>query len=88
MKRLKKLIDKSKCGVIITVNEHRNYYETIEENVSDDDRKEIDIDIWNKMIEMDTCVRLQFYPDTPIGFYLIHHYDVEKAIDLALDIEY
>ena len=84
MKKLQDLIKKAKCSVSITINSHRDFYETIEEHIESDDREDISKDVWDKMIELDTCVRLQFYPDTPIGFYVIHHYDVEMAIDIAL----
>lgn len=30
-------------------------------------------------------VDLQFYPDTPIGSYQIVHYDLDKALQLALE---
>ena len=46
----------------------------------------IEADVLQKMIETDTIVRLQFYPLTPIGFYVIFHYDVERAIEQALAI--
>ena len=84
MKKLQDLIKKIKCSVSIDINNHRDYDETIEQHIEPEDRKDISNDVWAKMIELDTCVRLQVYPDTPIGFYVIHHYDVEMAIDIAL----
>lgn len=84
MDKLKELIKKTKCSVSIDINNHRDYYETIEQHIEPEDRKDISDDIWSKMIQLDTCVRLQVYPNTPIGFYVIHHYDVEMAIDTAL----
>ena len=84
MKKLQDLIKKTKCSVSIDINNHRDYYETIEQQIEPEDRKEISNDVWAKMIELDTCVSLQVYPNNPIGFYVIHHYDVEMAIDIAL----
>jgi hypothetical protein len=43
-------------------------------------------EIANKMIEHNTIIDLQFYPNTPIGFYSIYHYDLEMALDEALEI--
>lgn len=40
----------------------------------------------DKMIETDSIIELQFYPDTPIGSYTIYHYDLDMALDEALDI--
>ena len=86
MEKLQELIKKTKCSVSIDINNHRDYYETIEQHIfTTEDREDISNDVWAKMIELDTCVRLQVYPDNPVGFYVINHYDVEMAIDIALN---
>lgn len=89
MEKFKKLIEKCKCGVHLTVNKNRDYYETVEQyfkgnKIMEDDLKDIEPDVYNKMNELNTIVELQYYPDTPIGFYKIYHYDIETAIDDAL----
>ena len=89
MEKLQKLIEKCKCGVHITVNNHRDYYETVEQHfkgnpIVEEDLEDIEADVYEKMKELNTIVELQYYPDTPIGFYKIYHYDIEKAIDEAL----
>ena len=38
-----------------------------------------------KMIETDTIVNIQFYPKTPVGSYSVYHYDLDMALDLALE---
>ena len=38
------------------------------------------------MIETNTIIDLQFYPHTPVGSYQIYHYDLDKALDEALEI--
>lgn len=86
MNKLKELIRKTKCSITIEINDHRDFYGTIEKYVDEKEKKFIDKEVWNKMIELDSLVSLQFYPCTPIGSYRIHHYDVEKAIDQALEI--
>lgn len=35
------------------------------------------------MIETNTIVELQFYPDTPIGFYRVYYCDLDAALDEA-----
>lgn len=84
MEKLQKLIDKCKCGVRITVNGHRDYYETVEQHLSEEDLEDIDPNVYQKMKELNKIVVIQYYPDTPIGFYKIYHYDIEMAIDKAL----
>lgn len=88
MDKLKILMNRCKCGIILHINQHRDYYRTAAEQLeemscyecppeySDDTRK--------KMIETDTIIDLQFYPDTPIGSYTIVHYDLDAALDEAL----
>ena len=48
--------------------------------------EDISKEVYEKMIELNTIIELQFYPDTPIGSYKIYHYDLEMAIDEALTI--
>jgi hypothetical protein len=89
MEKLETLIEKCKCGVHITVNAHRDYYETVEQHfksnpITEEDLEDIEPDVYDKMKELNTIIELQYYPDTPIGFYKVYHYDIEKAIDEAL----
>jgi hypothetical protein len=89
MDKLKQLLDKCKCGVFLTVNEHRDYYETAEQRLAEhygwmECPPEIAPEVRAKMIETNTIVDLQFYPDTPIGSYHILHHDLDAALDAAL----
>lgn len=88
MDGFKRLLARCKCGVFLIVNEHRNYYETaaqkLDELAAMECPPEIDEAVRRVMIETDTIVSLQFYPDTPIGSYSIYHYDVDAAIEQAM----
>lgn len=79
-----------KCSFELEINRHRDFYETAEEYIKDQEEKlQIDIDskeIRQKMIETNTIVSVIFYPDTPIGNYSFYHYDVNLALDMALNI--
>jgi hypothetical protein len=46
---------------------------------------EISEEIRKKMVETDTIVSIHFYPDTPISFFDIYHYDLDTCLDLALE---
>lgn len=88
---LKKLMEKCKCGVFLVVNEHRDYYQSAQERLDNHYMRlecppEIPEDVKKKMIELDTIIELQFYPDTPIGSYCILHWDLDTALDEALEI--
>jgi hypothetical protein len=90
MEKLKKLIGACKADIDININNHKSSYETVEQYFQfptrKDDVEDINIDVLEKMKELDIIIELQFYPNTPIGSYKIYHYDVEKAIDEALEI--
>lgn len=89
MDKLKELMSLCKCGVHITVNEHRDYYDTaaqkLENAASNDSPPEIEDSVRAKMIETDTIVVIHFYPDTPVGYFEIWHHDIEAALDEALE---
>ncbi|MCK5235830.1 MAG: hypothetical protein KAR06_02500 [Deltaproteobacteria bacterium] len=87
--KLKKIFARCKCGVYLIVNQHRDYYQTAEDKLKELDlleaTDEIDPEVRRLMIETNTVVDLQFYPDTPLGSYSIYHYDIDAAIDEALE---
>lgn len=77
-----------KCGVYLTVNQHRDYYQTVDQYFNDlydnVEIEDIDTGVYDKMKELNTVIELQFYPDTPIGFYKVYHYDLDLAISEAI----
>lgn len=88
MEKLKELLARCKCGVYVTVNEHRDYYITAAQALDAAGGREcspvIEPDVAARMIETDTIVCLQCFPDTPVGSYDIWHYDLDAALDIAL----
>lgn len=89
MDKLKQIISMCKGGVYLEINTHRNVYQKVEDFFIEQDQSfldEISEDVYKKMIETDTLIDLQFYPHTPIGFYKIFHYDLEKCLSDALEI--
>lgn len=86
---LQELLDRCKAGVYLTVNQHRDYYQTAEVYLAEQDQNEcppqIEPAVRAEMIRLNTIVCLQFYPYTPIGSYEVYHYTVEGALaDAAL----
>lgn len=88
MDKLKQLLSLCKCGVYVTVNEHRDYYNTAAQALEESDDSEhpwdITPDMRAKMIETNTIIEIQVYPNSPVGFNLVYHYDLEAALDEAL----
>ncbi len=89
MDKLNKITELCKGSVTVYINQHKDYYETAEYNLKNKDIQDIeDIkpDVIKEMIKRDTIIEVHFYPDTPVGFYDVFHYDLETALDMALDI--
>ena len=83
MRKLNELKQRCKGGVTIFFDEHNVNYMAIDRFCEDLDIKQ---DIREKCIEFNSVVSVYFYPDTPIGFYEVNHYDIELAIDECLRI--
>lgn len=85
MEKLNELISLCKNSVSIDINNHRDYYMSVLEYIGND-IEDIDESVLNTMVELDTTISIQFYPDTPIGSYTVYHYDLETAVDKCLNI--
>lgn len=92
MDKLKALLDGCKCGVTIEVNVHRDHYDSVEKEIEEineilDMAKDDPLpkEVAEGMIRTGNVIKLHFYPDTPIGFYCVYHYDIDKALDEALE---
>jgi hypothetical protein len=81
---------KHKCGLHLTHNEHKDYYENINEYLKDDLYDEdyfISTEDKQKCIDTDEIWILQWYPDTPVGFYRVCGSTLEIVLKKALEIE-
>jgi len=92
LNKLKTILDGCKCSVTIEVNSYRDYYNSVEEEIDNINEilKEcnndlLEDDIKSGMINTKNIVKIQFYPDTPVGSYTIYHYDIERAFDEAIE---
>jgi len=84
--KLKLLLERCKCGVFLTVNAHRDYYQAAGDYIIDqeEDFPAERPEVFARMVELDTVIRLQFYPHTPVGCYVIWDHDLDSALDAAL----
>jgi hypothetical protein len=89
MDALTTLLARCKCGVYLTVNEHRDYYETPAERLEWyaglECQPDISEDVRAGILSSGNIVDLRVYPDTPIGSYHIVHHDLDEALRLALE---
>lgn len=85
MEKLLELFSRCKSTVEIRYNQHKSYYDTVEQNI-EEDKNNIDAEVLEEMIRRDTVISIQFYPHSSIGFHIVHHYDLEKAVNKCLSI--
>lgn len=83
---MEELIKKCKAGVYLEANKYRDYYETIEGAVAEEKIAEEDKELAERIIKEGQLISLQFYPDTPIGFYKVYGTTFEEVVKKALDI--
>lgn len=87
---LLQLIQKCKCSVTVTVNQHRDYRESVQDYVNGlvlqnaADFEDF-ADVLPEMIKRDTIIDLHFYPDTSVGYFSVYHYDLIEALNAALE---
>jgi hypothetical protein len=92
MNKLKELITLCKYSICIDINTHKDDYKTVEDYfrvvflLDEDMKSEIEKDVYNEMIKRDFIVKIQCYPNTPVGFFVVYHYDIEKAINEMIDL--
>jgi hypothetical protein len=91
MDKLKELFELCAASVTVTHDDHKNYYQTVEEFLNTDAERyglELDIDpeVRKFMIERNHMITLHAYPKTPIGFYTVYHWDLLAAVDQMLAI--
>jgi hypothetical protein len=85
---IEELVRLSKCSVSLVVNGHRDYYQTVEQYLADDmpGCSDVSPETRQRMIETDTTVHLQWYPNTPIGFNVVVAATLEDALRMAEDL--
>lgn len=85
MEKLKELASLCKAGIEISINDHKSYYESVEQYVNEEERDDIEEDVFNEMINRDTVVKIKTYAESPVSFFVVYHYDIDMAIDIMLD---
>lgn len=91
--KLAALIAGCKAGVYVSVNEHRDYYQSVADFLDErnggqenDAEARMDAAVRAEMIARDTVIELHFYPTTPIGFFVVFHFDLDAALTRALEL--
>lgn len=69
-----------KCALHLTHNEHRSYYETVEQCFGERDGW-LSEEQKRKAYESGEVWELQWYPDTPVGFYVLLACDLDALME-------
>lgn len=91
MEKLKELFDLCKATVHINYNENLDLYLNVEDFLAAqeqyvDDPLAIDAEVRKIMVEKNQMITIQAFPNTPIGFFIVYHWDLEAAVNEMLDI--
>lgn len=86
---MEKQFPKHEASLHLTHNQHKSYYMTVADSIRDGDHGYTD-DCWvspeqrQKAIDTNECWTLQWYPDTPVGFYLLSGADLNAVLSNAI----
>ena len=88
MEKLNKLAERCKASVHLEYRSQSAYYQTLTDLLRDPEDKEqfLSEEDYQICLATDKYWELQFYPDTPVGFYKLIGSDVEKLLDRALEV--
>lgn len=76
-----------KAAMYISHNEHKNSYDTVAQHMSDLELNADEcgsVEEFRELLEGDEIWTIQWYPDTPIGFYRVCASTFERALELAI----
>ena len=76
-----------KCGLFLNHNEHRDYYEKLEDFIQELDLIEdfVSNEQHEKALKEDSLWVLQWYPRTPVGFQRMCACDLEVLLQAAYE---
>lgn len=83
-------LPKHKCGLYLEHNAHKDYYLTAEQELNENKFErydEISEEDKKQCIELDSIWTLQWYPETPIGFYFVVGATLERVLELASSVD-
>lgn len=88
-KRLRALLNSENSSIHLTFNDHKSNYVTVAEEIAHGDWHGdwISEEEKQKAIETDRAWTLQWYPDTPVGFYACSASTLEALLTHCLSQE-
>ena len=92
MDKLKKIIDRCNGYFLLQTNLHKSNCQTVQaylQDLKDQDEyyfNKVSNDVINKMIENDSVIHIQLYPDANHISYTLFHYDLDNLIDIVYNV--
>lgn len=81
---IENLLPQHKCGLYIEHNAHRDYYEPLQEKVAELlHDEEISPKEADEILTSDSLWSIQWYPNTPVGFYKVYGCSLSSALEKA-----
>lgn len=83
---LKRIIETCKCSVTLEVNSYRDDYTTVKDyidRINSTSQDEIDEELAKELIEANCVYKLQIYPTTPVGFFVLYDSSLDSIINRA-----
>ncbi len=84
---MKNILARCKCGVYLTVNEHRDIYLPVKDAIEAINDLEqgsggdpLDDELVKRMVKTGDIYILHFYPDTPIGSYRVYGTSLDEVV--------
>lgn len=81
-----KIVDRCKASVHLTANQHLAYYDPLDRYIDEDANRSgsnIDIRQRDRILAAGIIYELQFYPDSPVGFYRVYGTTMDEVIARA-----
>jgi hypothetical protein len=80
-----------KAGLYLTHNQHKDYYETVEEHINEyanmSKNDFVSPEDYQRCVDTNELWELQWYPDTPIGFHKVLGSSLEVVMVRAMEID-
>ena len=80
-------LPRHECGLYLEHNVHKDYYENLEDVLNQDCYEDMLQEEKDEIIAADSLWTLQWYPDTPIGFYRVAASTLEKVLAKAMEVD-
>lgn len=77
-----------KIGLTLSHNKHKEYYLSIKDYILSEHVEFSSEEEKNKVLETNEIWELQWYPDTPVGFYSVAAATLEECLRIANEVKY